>query len=36
VRPRNIQYSCVDLPSQKAFSLERRAKRGDNLQVSIL
>ena len=35
VRPRNVQFSCVDLPSQKAFSLERRARRGDNLQVEL-
>ena len=35
VRPKNVQFSCVDLPSQKAFSLERRAKHGDNLQAEL-
>ena len=35
VRPRNVEFTCVDLPSQKAFSLERRAKRGDNLQAEL-
>jgi len=35
VRPKNVKFSCVDLPSQKAFSLERRAKHGDNLQAEL-
>ncbi len=35
VKPRNVEFSCVPLPSQKAFSLERRAKRGDNLQAEL-
>ncbi len=35
VKQRNIQFTCLDLPSQKAFNLERRAKRGDNLQSEL-
>ena len=35
VKPRLVEFSCVDLPSQKAFSLERRAKRGENLQAEL-
>ena len=35
VQPRLVEFSCVPLPSQKAFSLERRAKRGDNLQAEL-
>jgi len=35
VKARLVEYSCVDLPSQKAFSLERRAKGGDNLQAEL-
>ena len=36
VRQRNVDFTCLDLPSQKAFNLERRAKRGDNLQAELL
>jgi hypothetical protein len=35
VQPRLVEFSCVPLPSQKAFSLERRANRGDNLQAEL-
>jgi hypothetical protein len=35
VKPKLVEFSCVPLPSQKAFSLERRAKRGDNLQAEL-
>jgi hypothetical protein len=35
VKPKTVEFSCLDRPSQKAFSLERRAKRGDNLQAEL-
>jgi hypothetical protein len=35
VKPRLVEYSCIPLPSQKAFSMERRAKGGENLQAEL-
>lgn len=35
LQQRLVDYTCVALPSQKAFSLERRAKAGENLQAEL-
>ena len=35
IKQRQIEFTCLDLPSQKGFNLERRARRGDNLQSEI-
>lgn len=35
VRPRIIEFSCVGIPSWKAYSLEHRANRGENLQAEL-
>ena len=36
VRSKVVKFSCVSIPSENAFSLERRALEGENLQAELI
>ena len=36
VRSKLVKFSCVSIPSENAFSLERRALEGENLQAELI